>query len=83
MMNIKNVIKQLKKKLFDSKKSGYLDDDDEEYRGIRDLEYMFEEASENDEDYYKLEIVRNALRVIMVNIIIGYMKVEEVNIMNH
>ena len=63
--------------MFDTK-SWYLDDDDKEYKGIRDLEYMFEEVSENDEDYYKPEIVGDALRVI-----IGNMKVEEVNIMNH
>ena len=31
------------------KKSGYLD----EYKGIRDLEHLFEEINENDEDYYK------------------------------
>ena len=57
----KRVIKQLKK-LFDTKKSGYLDDDDEKYKGIRDLEYMFEEVSENDEDYYKPERVKNAFK---------------------
>ena len=48
------VIKQLKKhfkKLFDAKKSRYLDD--EEYKGIRDLEHLFEEINENDDDYYK------------------------------
>ena len=41
--------------MFDAIKSGYLhdDDDDKEYRGIRDLEYSFEEINENDEDYYK------------------------------
>ena len=35
------------------KKSGYLDDDDDDkkYKGIRDLEYMFEDVNENDEDY--------------------------------
>ena len=37
------------------KKSGYLDDDDEEeeYKGISDLKYLLEEINENDEDYYK------------------------------
>ena len=30
-----------------------MDHDDEEYKGIRDLEYLMEEISENDEDYYK------------------------------
>ena len=54
-------MKQLKY-LFDSKKKEYIDYDDEEYRGIRDLEYMLEEVNENDEDYYKLERVRNAFR---------------------
>ena len=39
----KRVTKQLKK-LFDIKKSGYLDDDDKEYKGIRDLEYLLEGA---------------------------------------
>ena len=54
-------MKQLKY-LFDSKKKEYIDYDDEEYRGIRDLEYMLEEVNENDEDYYKPERVRNAFR---------------------
>ena len=47
------VIKQLKKhikKLFDVEKSKYLDDD-EEYKGIKDLEHLFEEINENDDDY--------------------------------
>ena len=39
-----------------------MDYDDEEYRGIRDSEYMLEEVNENDEDYYKPERVRNAFR---------------------
>ena len=34
--------------MFDAKKSKCLDD--EEYKGIRDLEYLFEEINE---DYYK------------------------------
>ena len=71
--------------MFDTKKSGYLDDDDddEEYKGIRDLEYLLEGVNEEDEDYYKPERVKNVLRVIMGIIIIGYMKAEEANIVNH
>ena len=52
------VIKQLKKRfknLFDAKKSKYLDNDDdeeEEYKRIKDLEHLFE-INENDDDYYK------------------------------
>ena len=46
------VIRQLKK-FFDSKKNNYMDYDDEEYKGIRNLEYLMEEISENGEDYYK------------------------------
>ena len=42
------------------KKSGYLDDDDKEYKGIRDLEYLFEEINENDEDYYKPILVKSS-----------------------
>ena len=38
--------------MLDSKKSDYLDDDDG-YKGIKDLEHLFEEINENDEDYYK------------------------------
>ena len=63
------VIKQLKKhlkKLFDTKKSGYLDDDDDdddkEYKGIRELEFVFEDVNENDENYYKPERVNNAFK---------------------
>ena len=44
------------KKLFDVKKSKYLDDDDVEYKGIRDLEHLFEEINEN--DYYKPILVK-------------------------
>ena len=40
----------------------YLDDDDQEYRGIRDLEYLLEEINENDEDYYKSVRVKNAFK---------------------
>ena len=57
----KRVIKQLKKR-FNTKKSGYLDDDDEEYKGIRDLEYLLEKISENGEAYYKPERVKNAFK---------------------
>ena len=46
--------------MFNSKKDKYIDYDDEEYKGIRDLEYLLEEISEDDEDYYKPERVRNA-----------------------
>ena len=45
------VIKQLKRR-FNTKKSGCLDDDDEEHKGIRDLEYLLEDVNENEEDYY-------------------------------
>ena len=55
------VIKQLKH-LFDSKKKEYIDYDDEEYKRIRDLEYLLEEVSENDEVYYRPERVRNAFK---------------------
>ena len=49
--------------MFHIKKSGYLhDDDDEEYKGIRDLEHLLEGVNENDEDYYKLERVRNTFK---------------------
>ena len=33
------------------KKSKYLDDDEEEYKGIKDLEHLFEENNENDDCY--------------------------------
>ena len=39
-----------------------MDYDNEEYRAIRDLEYMFGEVNEDDEDYYKPERVRNAFK---------------------
>ena len=53
------IIKQLKH-LFDSKKTNYIDyDDEEEYKGIRDLEYMLEEINEDDGHYYKPERVKN------------------------
>ena len=44
------------------KKSGYLDDDDKEYKGIRDLEYLLEEINENDEDYYKAILVKSSFK---------------------
>ena len=50
------VIKQLKKhfkKLFDARKSNYLDDDDDECNGIKDLEYLFE-------DYYEPKEIKSA-----------------------
>ena len=57
----KGVIRQLKR-LFDSIKREYIDYDDEEYRGIRDLEYLLEDVNEEDEDYYKPERVKNAFK---------------------
>ena len=42
----------------DAKKSKYLDN--EEYRGIRDLEHLFKQINENDEDYYKPILVRSS-----------------------
>ena len=41
----------------DAKKSRYLH---EEYKGMRDLEYLFEEINENDEDYYKPILVNSS-----------------------
>ena len=55
------VIRQLKK-LLDSKKKNCTDYDDEEYRGIRDLEYLMEKISDDNEDYYKPERVKNAFK---------------------
>ena len=69
--------------MFDTKKSGYLDDDDEEYKGIRDLEYLLEDLMKKMRIITNLKELGMLLRVIMVIIIIGYMKVEEANIMNH
>ena len=57
----KHVIRQLKN-FFDSKKKNYWDYDDEEYRGTRDVERLFGEVNEDDEDYYKPERVRNAFK---------------------
>ena len=54
-------IRQLKK-LFDSKKKNYMDHDDEEHKGIRDLEYLMEEIREDNEDYYKPERFKNAFK---------------------
>ena len=48
--------------MFDSKKNEYIDYDDEECRGIRDLECLLEDVNEEDEDYYKPERVRNAFK---------------------
>ena len=59
------MIKQLKKhfkKLFDVKKCKYLDDDDVEYKGIRDLQHLFEEINGNDKDYYKPILVKSSLK---------------------
>ena len=44
------------------KKSGYLDDDDEEYKGISNLEYLLEEINENDEDYYRPILVNSSFK---------------------
>ena len=53
----KQLIKHFKK-LHDTKKSKYLDDDDDaEYRGITDLELLFDEIAEN--DYYKPILVKS------------------------
>ena len=43
--------------MHDAKKSKYLDDDDVEYKGISDLELLFEEIDEN--DYYKPILVKS------------------------
>ena len=40
------------------KKSKHLDDDDMEYKGVRDLEHLFEEINEN--DYYKPILVKSS-----------------------
>ena len=48
--------------MFDAKKSEYLDDDDEEYKGIKDLEYLLEEINENDEDYHKPILVKSSIK---------------------
>ena len=42
------------------KKSKYLDDDDEEYKGIMDLEHLFEEINENDDDDYRPILVKSS-----------------------
>ena len=41
--------------LFHSKKKKCIDYDDKEYRGIRELEYLLEGVSEDDEHYYILK----------------------------
>ena len=58
--------------MFDSKKKEYIANDDEEYRGIRDLEYLLENVNENDEDCYKPVRVKNAFKMILGIIIILY-----------
>ena len=58
----KNRIIRQVKHLFDSKKKKYIDYDDEEYRGMRDLKYLLEEVNEDDDDYYKSERVSNAFK---------------------
>ena len=42
--------------MHDAKKSKYLDDDDVEYKGISDLELLFEEIDES--DYYEPILVK-------------------------
>ena len=41
----------------DTKKSNYLDYDDDEYKGIKDLEHLFNEI---DDDYYKPIIAKSS-----------------------
>ena len=45
--------------MFDVEKSKYLDDDEEEYKGIKYLEHLFKEINENDDDYYKPILVKS------------------------
>ena len=46
--------------MFEAEKSKYLDDDDYEYKGIKDLEHLFEEINENEDDYYKSILVNSS-----------------------
>ena len=46
--------------MFDTEKSKYLDDDDKEYKEIKDLEHLFKEINENDDDYYKPILVKSS-----------------------
>ena len=48
--------------MFDATKTKYLDydDDDDEYKGIKGLEHLFEEINENDDDYYKTILVKSS-----------------------
>ena len=46
--------------MFDAEKSKHLDDNDEECKGIKDLEHLFEEINENDDDYYKPILVKSS-----------------------
>ena len=55
--------------MFDAKKSRYLDD--EEYKGIKDLEHLFEEINEHDDDYYKPVLVGSFKKKAL-----NYMRVE-------
>ena len=41
------------------KKSKYLDYDDEKYKGMNNLEHLFEEINEDDDDYYKPILVNS------------------------
>ena len=48
-----------------------MDYDDEEFRGIRELEYLFVEVTEDDDDdYYKPEKVKNNFKMVLEIIII-------------
>ena len=38
--------------MFEDEKSKYLDDDNEEYKEIKNLEHLFEGINGNDDDYY-------------------------------
>ena len=71
----KHVIMQLKS-LFESKKKNYMDYDDEEYRGLRNLKHLFGEVSEDDEDYTNLKELGTLSEMILEIIIILYMKAE-------
>ena len=44
--------------MFDVEKSKYLDNDDEEYKGIKDLEHLFEKL--NEDGYYKPMLVKSS-----------------------
>ena len=74
----KHVIRQLKI-LFESKKKNYRDYDDEEYRGIRDLEYL--KLLKMIRIFTNLKESRMLLKMVFEIIITLYMKEKEANIM--